>query len=81
MRLTLYVHPFYSTNIFYEKYFHKCFSYFQNNNRDRRGTTLVSFLSLKIMGVLPTVYKSVCGYFLSKPHLTILKLSVQINKK
>jgi hypothetical protein len=32
------------------------------------------------MGIFPTVYKSVWGYFLSRPHLAILRLSLQINR-
>jgi hypothetical protein len=57
MRFTLYVNPFYFTNIFYKKYFHKCFSYFQNINRDRTGTSLVSFLSLNIIGIISMILK------------------------
>jgi hypothetical protein len=40
-------------NMFSKKYFHKYFSYFRKNSRDRKGTSLVSFLSLKIMGYYP----------------------------
>jgi hypothetical protein len=50
---------FISQIYFYKKYFPQVFSYFQNKSRDGRGTPRVSFLSLKIMGILLSVYKSV----------------------
>jgi hypothetical protein len=44
------------------------------------NTSLVLFLSLKIMGMLPKVYKSECGYLLSKTsHLATINFWVQIN--
>jgi hypothetical protein len=37
------------------------------NSRNGEITTLVLFLSLRVTGIIPKVYKSVCGFSLSHP--------------
>jgi hypothetical protein len=65
MRFALSVYTFHFTNIFYKSIFTTYLLVFKNSINGE-NLSLVLFLSLKIMGILPKVYKIVCVYFLSR---------------
>jgi hypothetical protein len=57
-------------SIFYNSMFTTTLSlFFFQNSRNGKNTSLVLFLSLKNMGILPKFYKSVCSYFISQTSL------------
>jgi hypothetical protein len=68
------------TNIFYTKYFHKSFSYFQNNSMDKKDTSLVSFLSMKLWEYYPRLIKDIVAILFLHHHLAINNLSLQHHK-
>jgi hypothetical protein len=65
MRFTLYEHSFHPTNIFYKITLTTTFLVFENS-RNGKNASLVLFLSLENLGILPQVYKSVMTIFVSR---------------
>jgi hypothetical protein len=60
MQLTLSMH---FTNEFYKSIFIIVFPIFQKNIRNWKNSFLELFMSLKVTGIVPNVYKGFCDFF------------------